>query len=155
MNKLLRYFLYLILIIFLLFSIAIIFLVIQKDKIEEIILLDKTIIAREKTTINCDPMIKRKYRSTSIMIEIEENWNAFPPWKSVKLENGQEINIDVVLSSENGKKFYSNIIGSAGGMINVRFKPEIPINTPIKEVQILVDDKITIKKVIWQDWNPK
>jgi len=130
------------------------------SKGEDIILFDDKIVIEEKMEIDCNPFLKRKYRSASIMIKIEKDFEAVHPYKFIKLEDAQNVKIDVVLVSKKGKKFNSNIIGMAvggqsGKMIDVRFDPQIPSDVLIKEIQIFVDNKITVKKILWHDYNYK
>lgn len=100
-----------------------------------------------------DQPLKRKFNSASVRMELAQAWQPLPPWTSIQLSDGSLAKVTVALFSEDGKTFMTAILGSAGGMLNARFEPEIPKEAAIKKVKITSDVPLMCKRVVWYDFN--
>lgn len=102
---------------------------------------------------NLEQPLKRKFNSGSIRIELMQSWEPLPPWNSIKLNDGRLAKVTVALLSEDGRTFISAILGSADGMLNARFDPEIPKEASIKKIKITSDVPLICKRIVWYDFN--
>lgn len=126
----------------------------------DFIIVDKPFILDQKEiVIQCQPPIIRSRNSGSILISIEEQWSAAPPWKQIKLKNGVWVTLNVILIGDGGKEYQPNVFGSATGedgkAIDVRFAPQIPENIKINSIRLRASSKLLIKKIIWHEFDPK
>jgi hypothetical protein len=120
---------------------------------ETIISSGSFLIDSKGVEFNLDQPLKRKFNSGSVRIELAQGWQPLPPWTSIQLSDGRFAKVAVTLLSEDGKAFTSAILGSAGGMLNARFEPEIPKEASIKKVKITSDVPLMCKRVVWFDFN--
>jgi hypothetical protein len=97
--------------------------------------------------------LKRKFNSASIRIKLAQDWQPLPPWTSIKLNDERLAKIRVSLLSSDGKTFMSNILGSAGGMLDARFEPEIPKEVLLNQIKITSDVPLMCNRVAWYDFN--
>ncbi len=124
------------------------------NKVYDTVISDSSFIVDSKgIEFTCDSPLMRKCNSGSVGIEVSDYWKPVPPWTSIELRDGSLSKINVILTSEDGKTFTSNIIGSAGGMIDARFEPEIPKNVMIKVVKVTSEIQLSCRKIVWHDYN--
>ncbi len=122
---------------------------------KDTIVSEKTIFLNEQgIVIKCDPPLSRTHNSASIMIALKEEWVAVPPWKEIRIQNGDMVSINVSLHSVSGTKYFANIIGKAMGCIEARFDPEIPNNIDISSVVVSSSLNLTCEKIFWHNYDP-
>jgi hypothetical protein len=107
----------------------------------------------ENGRIEFQSNLYRKCNTASVRIELGNDFTVEPPWIFVQLVDGRKFRISVVLVSEDGNMFKSKIIGRAGGMVDVRFEPQIPKKIAIKKVIVTSDVPLSCKRIIWHDFN--
>lgn len=112
------------------------------------------IIDSKGVEFNLPSPLQRKFRSGSVRLELTQNWEPLPPWTFIQLSDGRQANITVTLFSSDGKSFMSKILGSAGGMLDARFDPEIPKDVQITNIRITSNIPLTCTRVEWYDYNP-
>ena len=112
------------------------------------------VIGQELTEIDCVPSLIRTHKDGSIFIFIAEEWEPVHPYKNIKLKNGTLVSLDIELLDKHGKIFTPSSIGSAGGYIRADFNPEIPKQARIQTIRLKSSSKITVKKIVWHNFNP-
>jgi hypothetical protein len=111
------------------------------------------VIDSKGVEFNLEQPLKRKFNSGTVRMELTHAWRPLPPWTSIQLSDGSLAKVKVALLSEDGRTFMSAILGSAGGMLNARFEPEIPKEASIKKVKITSDVSLMCKRMVWYDFN--
>jgi hypothetical protein len=112
------------------------------------------VLGQEVVEIKCNPPLKRTRDDGSIFILIAEEWEPVYPYKKLKLKNGTMVSIDIELLDKHGKSFMPSSIGSAGGSIRADFNPEISKQTRIQTIRLKSSSIITVKMIIWHNFNP-
>jgi len=126
----------------------------EQDK--DIALLRKQVkINNEILDIKCMPSLFRMQSSASLVLVIKEKWSPEPPWKNIKMEDGTIVEIKIILTDEDNKEYTPSIIGSGGGGLIAKFRPEVPKSVKIKNISLKANKELTIEKIIWHNWTPE
>ena len=112
-------------------------------------------LSAEPTVLKIEPPLLRVNRDLSIRIQMKEKWDAEPPWKDIRLQDGTKVTIGAVLISDTGAKYHPIVIGSAGSELEIRFDDTVPKDVKIVMIELTSTHPLTALKVKWVDWNPK
>jgi len=106
------------------------------------------------TEIECDPPLVRIRRSASLRVELLCTWQPEPPWDHIAVEDLGKVFIEATLVSSSGAEYNHEILGMAGGSLDIRFEPEIPKDESIVLVRLESSHELDVGQVNWYNFDP-
>ena len=106
------------------------------------------------TEIKCDPPLVRSRRAASLWVELACAWEPEAPWDHIVVKGLGNVRVEATLVSSSGAQFEPAILGSAGGVLEMRFEPEIPNDEMIVLLRLKSSQPLDIRNVSWHNYDP-
>ncbi len=102
------------------------------------------------------PPLKKTRKNASVKVSLVEKWTVDAPWTSLQVVGlAMPVSTKVVLRTDKGKTYTSDIVGSAGGKVDYRFTVAPQDTENIVSVLIEADQVIHISDAEWYQFDAK
>ena len=97
--------------------------------------------------------LRRHKSRASLRLQIEEKWQPISPWNDIQLSDLGMAGLKIEAVTEDGNVIVPSTVGFAGGLINIRFDPQLSSDNGIVRILVKADHDLTLQKILWVNWD--